>query len=113
MADHALTATGIPASTLKLSWSNVASITAFLEQRKKEGTVDPSANVSVRQALRTRGDDAERVIIKELTQMDVLEVWEGVRTQDLGAAQRAGIIRSSMFLKRKTHPDGSPPRCGW
>jgi hypothetical protein len=86
MANHTLTATGIPANTLRLTRSDVESITAFLEQRKREGTVDPSANVSVRQALRTRGDDAERVIIKELTQMDVLGVWEGVRTQHLGAA---------------------------
>jgi hypothetical protein len=76
LADHVLTATGIPASRVRLTRSDVGSITAFLEQRKREGTVDPSANISVRQALRTRGDDAERVIIKELTQMAVLEVWE-------------------------------------
>jgi hypothetical protein len=113
MADHTVTATGIPANTLRLTRSDVESITAFLEQRKREGTLDPSANVSVSQALRTRGNNAERVIIKELTQMDVLGVWQGMRTQHLGAAQRAGIIRSSMFLKRKTHPDGMAHRGTW
>jgi hypothetical protein len=45
--------------------------------------VDPSANVSVKEALRTRGDDAEKVIIKELTQMDVLGVWEAVKTVNM------------------------------
>jgi hypothetical protein len=73
----------------------------------REGTVDPSANVSVKQALRIRGDDAEKVIIKELIQMDVLGVREVVRIWDMRAVERAGSIRSPMFLKRKTHPDGS------
>jgi hypothetical protein len=107
MADHSLTTSGVPDMKVKLSGSAVDSIIAYLEKRKREGTVDPSANVSVKQALKTRGDDADKVIIKELTQMDVLKVWEAVRAQDMSAAERAGVIRSSMFLKRKTHPDGS------
>jgi hypothetical protein len=73
MAEHTLVATGVPEIKVKLSGSAVDSITAHLEKRKREGTVDPSANVSVRQALKTRGEDAERDIIKELTQMDVLD----------------------------------------
>jgi hypothetical protein len=68
--------------------------------------VDPSANVSVKQAIRTRGDDAEKVIIKELTQMDVLGVWEAFKTVNMKSDARASVIRSSMFLKRKTHPCG-------
>ena len=92
---------------LQISGSAVASITAYLEKRKRDGVVDPSANVSVRQALQTRGDEAERVIVKELNQMETLKVWVPVRGGELSAAQRAGTIRSSMFLKRKTHPDGS------
>jgi hypothetical protein len=92
---------------VKLSGSAVESITVFLEKRKREGTVDPSANVSVKQALRTRGDDAEKVIIKELTQMDVLGVWEAVKAANMKSAERMSVIRSSMFLKRKTDPDGS------
>jgi hypothetical protein len=59
--------------------------------------------VSVRQALRTRADDAVRVIVK----MDVLGVWEAVRASDMTAAERAGVIRPSMFFKMKTHPDWS------
>lgn len=101
-----LTTSGVQ-PTVKLSGSAVDQITAYLETRKREGIVDPSANVSVKQALRTRGDDAERVIVKELTQMDVRQVWQAVRVSDMRAADRAGVIRSSMFLKRKTHPDGT------
>jgi hypothetical protein len=107
MADHSLTTSGVPDVKVKLSGSAVDSITAYLEKRKREGTVDPSANVSAKQALKTRGDDADKVIIKELMQMDILKVWEAVRAQDMSAAERAGVIRSSMFLKKKTHPDGS------
>jgi hypothetical protein len=51
----------------------------------------------VKQALKTRGDDADVVIIKELTQIDVLKVWEAVKAQDISATERAGVIRSSMF----------------
>jgi hypothetical protein len=51
----------------------------------------------VKQALKTRGDDADKVIIKELTQIDVLKVWEAVKAQDISATERAGVICSSMF----------------
>jgi hypothetical protein len=107
MVDRVLTTTGVPEVRVKLSGSAVETITAFLEKRTREGTVDPSANVSVKQALRTRGDDAEKVIIKVLTQMDVLGVWEAVKSENMKSAERMSVFRSSMFLKRKTHPDGS------
>jgi hypothetical protein len=87
MADHSLTTSGLLEVKVKLSGSAVESIAAYLEKRKREGTVDPSANVSVKQALKTRGDDADKVIIKELTQMDVLKVWEAVKAQDMSAAE--------------------------
>jgi hypothetical protein len=90
-----LTTSGVK-PTVNLSGSAVDQITAYLETRKREGIVDPSANVSVKQALRTRGDDAERVIVKELTQMDVRQVWQAVRVSDMSAADRAGVIRSSI-----------------
>jgi hypothetical protein len=106
MADRVLTTSGVPEVRVKLSGSAVDSITAYLEKRWREGTVDPSANVSVKQAIRTRGDDAEKVIIKELTQMDVLGVWEAFKTVNMKSDARASVIRSSMFLKRKTHPCG-------
>jgi Reverse transcriptase (RNA-dependent DNA polymerase) len=103
MADHSLTTSGVPEVKVKLSGSAVESIAAYLNKRKREGTVDPS----VKQALKTRGDNADKVIIKELTQMDVLQLWGAVKAQDMSAEERAGVIRSSTFLKRKTHPDDS------
>jgi hypothetical protein len=105
--DRVLVTSGVTDGKIEISGSAVASITAFLEKRKREGIVDPSANVSVRQALQTRGVEAETVILKELKQMETLKVWVPVRGGELTAAQRAGTIRSSMFLKRKTHPDGT------
>jgi hypothetical protein len=56
---------------VKLSGAAIDSITAFLEKRKSEGTVDPSANVSVNRALKFLPD---RVIIKAFTQMGVLDL---------------------------------------
>jgi Reverse transcriptase (RNA-dependent DNA polymerase) len=34
-------------------------------------------------------------------------VWTAVRVPSLSATERGRIIRSSMFLKMKTHPDGT------
>ena len=98
---------GVTGVKVGLSGSAVESITAFLEKRKREGTADPSSNTSVRQALNSRGEEAEKVIMKELAQMDKLKVWKPIHGGSLDATQRAAVIRSSMFLKRKTHPDGS------
>lgn len=38
----------------------------MLEERKKSTDVLSSAKISVRDALRTKGDEAKRVILKEL-----------------------------------------------
>ena len=62
--------------------------------------------MSVREALRTRGNDARLVINKELRQMIDKKVWAPVLYNRLTAGERSCIIRSSMFLKRKTHLDG-------
>ena len=66
-----------------------------------------TANISVREALRTMGDDAKRVITHELKQMLDKGVWVPVMGSKLTAMQRSAIIRSSMFLKKKSNPDGS------
>ena len=58
-------------------------------------------NISVNQALRTRGKDAEKVIQKELSQMIEKKVWTPVQVQKLSGEEKARIIRSSMFLKEK------------
>ena len=57
--------------------------------------------ITVREVLRTRGEVAERVIIKELEQMLDKKVWTPVDLRNLTAEQRSGVIRSSMFLKEK------------
>ena len=111
-AERILTTSGVMVAAgnepkLVISGSAVESITAFLEKKKRDGVIELSANVSVKQALKTRGVEAESVIMKELTQMDVRKVWEAISTEGLSATERAGVIRSSMFLKRKTHPDGT------
>ena len=49
--------------------SGLETVIAMFEARKKATEVLSSANISVRDALRTRGDEARRVILKELKQM--------------------------------------------
>ena len=58
-------------------------------------------NISVNEALRTRGKDAECVILKEFEQMVEKKVWAPVNVQRLPSEEKARIIRSSMFLKEK------------
>ena len=58
-------------------------------------------NISVNEALRTRGKDAETVIEKELGQMLAKKVWTPVDLRALSYEERGRIIRSSMFLKEK------------
>jgi hypothetical protein len=58
-------------------------------------------NISVNEALRTRGKDAETVIQKELGQMIEKKVWTPVDIRGLSHDEKARIIRSSMFLKEK------------
>jgi hypothetical protein len=58
-------------------------------------------NITVREAIRTRGEDVERVIKKELNQMLTKRVLTAVDGKKLTAEQRSQIIRSSMFLKEK------------
>jgi hypothetical protein len=63
---------------------------------------ETAMNITVREAIRTQGDDAERVIMKELNQMLTQRMWTSVDGKKLTAEQRSQIIRSSMFLKEKT-----------
>jgi hypothetical protein len=58
-------------------------------------------NITVREAIRTRGEEAERVIMKELSQMITKGVWTPIDGKKLTAKERSSIIRSSMFLKEK------------
>ena len=62
---------------------------------------DSVMNITVREAMRTRGEEAERVVMKELGQMINKGVWTLVNGRTLGAEEQGRIIRSSMFLKEK------------
>lgn len=63
--------------------------------------------MSVRAALRERGEEATPVIVAELKQMLDKGVWHGVHTHQLTRSQRNSIIRSSMFLKDKFLASGA------
>ena len=67
---------------------------------------ESALTISVRDALRTRGDQAKEVILSELMQMIQKSVWTPVRTESLTEKERSGIIRSSMFLKEKFLANG-------
>jgi hypothetical protein len=73
-------------------------------------TEECALNISVKEGLRTRGADAEKVIMQELGQMMERKVWTAVKLVDLSTRQKMDIIRSSMFLKMKVYPDGKPDK---
>ena len=63
-------------------------------------------NITVKEALRIRGAEAERVILKELAQMRDKKVWTPIHLSVLTSTEKHGIIRSQMFLKEKYLPNG-------
>ena len=87
--------------------SGVDMVIAMLEERKCNTEVLSSANISVRDALRTRGVEAKRVILKELKQMSDRKVFRTILRSGLDSSDRRSTIRSSMFLKAKYHPEGT------
>ena len=87
--------------------SAVAAITAVLGKKKMESYVVPTANVSVRDALRTRGDEAITVIIKELKHMIDKKVLGPIKCSILTRSEASNVIPSSMLLKMKISPNGS------
>jgi Reverse transcriptase (RNA-dependent DNA polymerase) len=97
--------TALTVSTAKQSGADA--VIAMLEERKASTEVLSSANISVRDALRTKGDEAKRVILKELKQMMDRKVFRPVRRSLLTEHERRSTIRSSIFLKAKYHPDGT------
>jgi hypothetical protein len=64
-------------------------------------TEECALNITVKEALRTRGAEAEKVIMQELSQMMDRRVWTAVKLSDLSTRQKMDIIRSIMFLKMK------------
>jgi hypothetical protein len=83
------------------------SIEEVLKRHVLEMSRNDTANISVREALRTRGAEASKVITQELKQMLDRKVWVPIEGAKLTASQRSAVIRSSMFLKRKNNPDGT------
>ena len=67
---------------------------------------DFAMNISVKEALKSRGAVAEQVILKELGQMRDKKVWTPVHISVLKDTEKRGIIRSQMFLKEKYLPTG-------
>ena len=78
-----------------------------MKRHRDEMSNSNTANISVKEAFRTRGDEAKKVIESELKQMLDKREWVPVMGGKLTAMQRATTIRSSMFLKQKNNPDGS------
>jgi hypothetical protein len=94
-------------TTITPKLSGTDSVIAMLEGRKTSTEVLSSADVSVRDALRTQGDEAKRVMLKELKQMVDRKVFRPVHRTTLTEPERKSTIRSSMFLKAKYHTDGT------
>ena len=67
---------------------------------------DYAMNISVKEALRSRGAVAEHVMMKELSQMRDKKVWTPVHMSVLSSTEKHRIIRSQMFLKEKYLPTG-------
>jgi Reverse transcriptase (RNA-dependent DNA polymerase) len=82
-------------------------VIAMLDERKCNTEVLSSANISVRDALRTRGVEAKRVILKKLKQMIDRKVIRSILRSGLDNSERRSSIRSSMLLKAKYHADGT------
>jgi hypothetical protein len=78
-----------------------AHVTLLISERAKGTTTEYSLNITVKEALRTRGLEARRVILKELRQMIEKKIWKAVQRCSLSAAANGAVIRSSKFLREK------------
>jgi len=85
------------------------------EPRRSERTRKPckryafltSANMSIKQALGDKPEQAKAAVAKELRQMYKMQVWEVVpATENVFGDKNAQIIPSSMFLKEKYKANG-------
>ena len=97
---------GVP-STNASTASVIRSVGEVLRRHSDEMSKSSTASISVKEAFRTRGDEAKKVIVSELKQMIDKRVWMPVMGGKLSALQRATTIRSSMFLKQKNSPNRS------
>jgi len=65
-----------------------------------------SLNMTVRQAIRKLGYQAILSIVQEIVQLNDMNTFEGVNTNELTSEELRRIISSSMFLKDKYTADG-------
>lgn len=84
-----------------------AEIRKQLARRSDWHDNDFAFTMSVRAAMRERGEEARPVIMAELQQMVDKKVWHAVDTSRMTGSQRRAIIRSSMFLKDKYLASGA------
>ena len=77
----------------------IHSIEEVIKRHRIEMTRNNTCNISVKEALRSMGEEARKVIVQELKQMLDKAVWVPVMGSRLTAAERAAVIRSSMLLK--------------
>ena len=86
--------------------SDVTQTSVLMVHEPVEYLTEHALNITVKEALRSRGVEAERVITKELSQMVDKSVWTPVHLHKLTSTEKRGIIRSQMFLKEKYLPTG-------
>lgn len=87
--------------------ASIHNVEEMLQRHREEVSKSNTAKISIREAFRTRGDEAKRVIVSELKQMIDKKVWVPIMGGKLLAMQRATTIRPSMFLKQKNNANGS------
>jgi len=64
-------------------------------------------NISVTEALKTKGDDAVASIEKEFKNMLQKQVWVPVHMKELSYEQKSSILPSKMFIKEKFDAKGN------
>jgi len=82
-------------------------VPAESEEVAQEPSERLGLHLTVKKALRTRGQAALNSIIAELTQMVDKKVWTYVNYDTLSYAEKKKIITCSMFLKEKFNSEGT------
>jgi hypothetical protein len=91
----------------KIQDEDRACLRRHLHHRRNWRDSHAMLNVSVKQAIRERGEEARTVITAELAQILEKEVWHGVHLKGLTKEERKAVLRSKMFLKDKFTASGA------
>jgi hypothetical protein len=76
-----------------------------LRQERRWGVLDAAMHVSVKAAKRLYGQQAEESIDAEMQQLLDNDTWTPRHPHSLTTEERAGVIRSHMFIKEKVDAD--------